>query len=338
MLPNVFTTKRMPLNAQFEWWHRWNLPLLEFTANDEFGEGFAAALRAWCMGDGLLLTELEAPAATAVRSRRLLRHTPEDHWVITYVSGGTMTIETPGGSTAVGQGRTHVWSLGEPSVITHADISRLDIYLSRDTFRDIAPVLDAVIGLPLDGKLEQALGEFLIALKQRLPRIPAPNAAKLVDAIRMLVAGTLAPAARQRPPAKGTIDVGRLEQVRQAVRANLQSRELGTQMLCRAVGMSRSSLYRLLESAGGVASYIQRHRLDEARHRLADSANAQPIEAMARELCFADASTFSRAFRAEYAMSPSEARAGASDAVIVARARAAPELAGAAHFVDLLRL
>ena len=105
------------------------------------------------------------------------------------------------------------------------------------------------------------------------------------------------------------IDVGRLERIRQTVRAHLQSPLLGPQMLCRHVGMSRSNLYRLLESEGGVASYIQRHRLMEARSRLSDIRNTQSIAAMAHDLCFTDSSSFSRAFRAMFGLSPGDVRA-----------------------------
>ena len=80
-------------------------------------------------------------------------------------------------------------------------------------------------------------------------------------------------------------------------------------MLCRQVGMSRSNLYRLLESEGGVTCYIQRHRLTEARSRLSDSKNTQSVAAMARDLCFTDSSSFSRAFRATFGASPGEVRA-----------------------------
>ena len=82
-------------------------------------------------------------------------------------------------------------------------------------------------------------------------------------------------------------------------------------MLCRAVGMSRSSLYRLLEAEGGVTRYIQRQRLLEARANLADPKNRRSISAISEELCFADPSGFGRAFRAMFGHSASEVRSAA---------------------------
>jgi AraC-like DNA-binding protein len=111
--------------------------------------------------------------------------------------------------------------------------------------------------------------------------------------------------------AKSQIDLGRKERVREAVRRHLRTPTLGPKTLCRLVGMSRSNLYRLFENAGGVARYIQRERLLEARAVLSDLATTRSISAIAEELCFADASSFSRAFKREFGYRPSEVRSAA---------------------------
>jgi AraC-like DNA-binding protein len=75
--------------------------------------------------------------------------------------------------------------------------------------------------------------------------------------------------------------------------------------------MSRSNVYRLFEDDGGVARYIQRQRLLEARAVLTDPASKKPISAIADDLCFADVSGFSRTFRREFGHSPGEVRSAA---------------------------
>ena len=102
-----------------------------------------------------------------------------------------------------------------------------------------------------------------------------------------------------------------MERVRQAVRRNLRSPSLGPDKLCREAATSRSQLYRLLEGEGGVAHYIQRRRLSESFSMLCDPSNNLSIGKVAEVLCFADGSSFSRAFRREFGMSPSDVRAGA---------------------------
>ena len=312
MMPEVFDTRALPVRDQYEGWRAWSLPLLDVTSQKTVSEGFCAENRVWKLDDGLLVTQVTAPTSRSIRSPRLIRHLPVDHWVITKLLRGTTSIETSRGTIEVQAGQSYVWSLGQISSSERSENERVDLLLSRDTFRDIAPLLDAASGSVLGVPLDRFLGDFLLTLLQRLPHLPESDAPHLTFAISKLVAACIAPSAARVEAARMQIDVGRLERVRQTVRTHLQSPLLGPQMLCRQVGMSRSNLYRLLESEGGVTSYIQRHRLTEARSRLSDSKNTQSVAAMARDLCFTDSSSFSRAFRATFGASPGEVRAAAS--------------------------
>jgi AraC-like DNA-binding protein len=120
------------------------------------------------------------------------------------------------------------------------------------------------------------------------------NAARLPAAIQTMVALCLAPSTDQAAKASKQIDLTLMERVRRAVRRNLQSPSLGPDKLCREAGMSRSKLYRVLKSEGGVARYIQRHRLMEGFRMLCDVSSNQAVGRVAEMLCFADASSFSR--------------------------------------------
>jgi len=60
-----------------------------------------------------------------------------------------------------------------------------------------------------------------------------------------------------------------------------------------------------------VARYIQRERLLEAHAVLTDHATRESISAIAEDLCFADASSFSRTFKREFGHSPGEVRSAA---------------------------
>jgi AraC-like DNA-binding protein len=121
----------------------------------------------------------------------------------------------------------------------------------------------------------------------------------------------VAPSADRVAVARRQIDVGRKERVRQTVRRHLRTPTFGPTILCRLVGMSRSSLYRLFEDTGGVARYIQRERLLEAHAVLTDHGTRKSISAIAEDLCFADASSFSRTFKREIGHSPGAVRAAA---------------------------
>jgi AraC-like DNA-binding protein len=299
----------MPATEQHEAWREWFGRVFDVEPRDPSTKGFAAENQIWTL-DGLVASRVFAPAARVVRTKAHVRRDPVDHWVLTYCRRGATVIRTERGSLEAGAGLPFLWSLGEASESERTAVDRLQLFLSRDAFRDIAPLLDAARGRVLDSPLGRLLGDFMMALEHQLPGLAAADAPRLTAAVRALVAACVAPTAERVAILGGSrIDLGRLERVRQTVRKHLRSPALGPKLLCRAVGMSRSNLYRLLDEAGGVTHYIQRQRLREAHAMLSDPSNTRAICAVAEDLCFADASTFGRAFRKEFGHSPSDVRA-----------------------------
>jgi AraC-like DNA-binding protein len=152
-----------------------------------------------------------------------------------------------------------------------------------------------------------------------------------------MVAAAVAPSSDRVAVAGRQIDLGRRERVRQAVRRHLRTPTFGPKILCRLAGMSRSSLYRLFQDTGGVARYIQSQRLLEAHAVLSDPGTTQSISSIAEDLCFADASSFSRTFKREFGQSPSDVRSAALAGLTpIAGRRGRPPEEGL-DFGDLLR-
>jgi AraC-like DNA-binding protein len=127
-----------------------------------------------------------------------------------------------------------------------------------------------------------------------------------------------------------------MDRVRQVVRRSLRSPKLGVDLICREAYASRSQVYRLLQGEGGVARYIQKLRLSEGFALLCDGSRRDTIETIAEQLCFSDASTFARAFRREFGVSPSDVRAAAQTGLSPAAMGRADESAGGT-FADCLR-
>ncbi len=230
-----------------------------------------------------------------------------------------------------------LWSLGQEFLHerTHAD--RVQFFMTRDAFRDIAPLLDAAGGSALDSPLGHLLGDYMIALECRLTALTRADFPRLTNAVGAMVAAAVAPTAERVEVAQRQIDLGRKERVRQAVRRHLRTPTFGPKVLCRLVGMSRSSLYRLFEDGGGVTRFIQGQRLLEAHAILGDPANTKSISVLAEDLCFADASSFSRAFKREFGQSPGEIRSAALAGLAPSATPKARKKADSRDFGDLLR-
>ena len=191
------------------------------------------------------------------------------------------------------------------------DSDRIAFHLSRDRFQGVAAILDAARGHALDAPQGRLLADYMLLLEKNLPNLEPEMAGRLGDAVRGMIEACLAPSMDRLVNASHQINATLMERVRRAVTKHLCSPSLGSVQLCREAATSRSQLYRLLEREGGVARYIQRRRLSEAWKLLCDSAGTQPIARIAEMLCFADASTFSRAFRREFGMTPGDVRAAA---------------------------
>jgi AraC-like DNA-binding protein len=177
----------------------------------------------------------------------------------------------------------------------------------------------------------------MMALERRLSVVTEADLPRLTNAVGAMVAAAVAPSAERVAVARRQIDVGRKERVRQAIRRHLRTPTFGPTILCRLVGMSRSNLYRLFEDAGGVARYIQRQRLLEAHAVLTDRATKKSISAIADDLCFADASSFSRTFRREFGHSPGEVRSAALAGLAPPAMPRSSEPSAGADFGELLR-
>ena len=176
-------------------------------------------------------------------------------------------------------------------------------------------MLDGARGAVVTGPYGTMLGEFLELLDRNLPQIDAADAAPLKHAVGAMIAACLSPSS-ERIAASSQLELGRLEKVRRIVREQLRSPKIGPAALCRLVGMSRSALYRLMESQGGVTGYIRRRRLLESRAVLSNPGCGESIAAIAEEFCFSDAADFSRAFRREFGLAPSEVRAAAKAGIV----------------------
>lgn len=119
--------------------------------------------------------------------------------------------------------------------------------------------------------------------------------------------------------------------------ASAKDRNPDTTAIARAIGVSRSALYRAFEDTGGVQTYI-RHRLLNRAHaalRLAGGAREQ-VAQVATDYGFSSRASFGKAFRKQFNFAPEDTQAiHASGRLRLAGVNAAGELDAAAHEIML---
>lgn len=100
-----------------------------------------------------------------------------------------------------------------------------------------------------------------------------------------------------------------LATIKRHIAGHLESAALTVQDLCQRFQISRASLYRLFEADGGFAHYVQEQRLNRALTLLiASPSHGRRLIDLAVDLQFASDSTFVRAFRQKFGLTPGEIR------------------------------
>lgn len=331
----AFSTHDLPPDRQFAAWRDQCASLVEMVAPELSTPGFAAAHRVWQLG-GMALSRVQAPAATWRRSAAQIRRDSVDHWVIGVSRGGEQVLRSGSAGGTAPAGSPYAFSLREPIEGRRDDMDWIALFVSRDLMPDLAPAIDAALHVPLDGALGRLLGSHIEQLALQLPRMTEAELPGAVDATRAMIGACLSGAAGPLDAAAQAIEQTRLARIKAIIRRNIASPSLGPRRLCQLGEVSRSQLYRMFAPLGGVARHIQAERLRQAERAIADPEDRRDIARIAEGLGFYDASSFSRAFRREYGITPRDLRAAAQ---IGRRGAAVPRaVAGApTAFTEILR-
>ena len=335
MTPVIFTTTDVPKAKQFDAWRGWFDSVFDVTIDDPV-QGFCATSETWNFGY-LGLSRVRAPQLHATRTAQLVRRNPIDHWNITV--GHTRTLGEAGREHAIDipAYAPFVVSLGRELASYREADERLQLYLSRDAFPDVTAVLERVEGRPLNDAMGKLLAEFVVLLARSASAFSGTDPGALQHAVRGMLLACVAPSADHGAIGAAPLAATRKEIVRRLVDLNLNNSALGPDFLCREAGLSRSQLYRLFESEGGVAHYIQRRRLRRCFTELSSSAGGRTVAAIAEELGFPEPSSFSRAFRREFGLAPRDVMHQRLSGAPVDAALAKAQASEARTLQDLLR-
>jgi AraC-like DNA-binding protein len=299
----TFSTRFLRPEDQFGAWRTLLAETIDLLPSPKAAEPFDAELSCWAFGDIAFTRTIYADAPA--RRWRHLQRSFTDHWCVVLARSGK------GGQDSVTLTDAHSLSfrsLALPFMGEARDTEVLTLFLPRDSCRDELEDFERAHGRDIDPHLGAVLAGYMEGLAQQLPHLSREHADGLATATRALVAACIAPRAERFEAAEAPIASLLIDRARLVVRQNMASAEFGPKQLARLMAMSRSKLYRLFESTGGVAHFINRERLREAHRRLGSPRDARSIHVVGNEVGFTDHSTFSRAFRREFGCSPTEAR------------------------------
>lgn len=305
-----FSTRDLASAGQLDAWREWYAASYDVGHLHEGQVGFAAESDLWSLS-GLGIARVSAPALCASRTKVLARRDPVDHVCVTMGLRSETCFAFGSETIVAAPGTPFIFGLDEAHVSQRAADERWQFYIARDHFRQAMPALDAAKGLAMNTPLGGLLAGYLRLVSRSLPTLAEEEAERLPQAVVAMVVACVAPSADRLEMAKPSLQAARLQKVRRAILDNLYSPDLSADNLSRRLGISRSNLYRLLEPEGGVANYIKHLRLLDSYEQLNDPLNTRPIGEIAEKLRIADRSSFGRAFRRKFGMTPGEVREAA---------------------------
>ena len=305
--PIDFSTSEVSVEDRFDAWRTVHSAAFDLTPSQD-NRNFRGRHRTWDLG-GMAFQTFESDGLRFAGLAEQTKRDPLDHWVISLFVNGRCTIGDSKVLLENVSGIPHLTALGDPF---HGEITAGKahlLYIPRDTCRETAHLLDAASLTLLQDGMGGIFADYMLSLESRMPQLQQDDLAELVAATRALLLAAIAPSPDRLEEAGALINHALLERARQCVQDNLQNPALDVNFILRGLGVSRSRLYRLFEASGGIMHYIQKRRLLAAHKVLADPAGGRRIFEVAEDFCFNDAAEFSRAFRREFAYSPSDVRA-----------------------------
>lgn len=258
----------------------------------------------WDLG-GLLIVQQANPAFSYERSANKVRLSPIDHWQITFLRTGSSWTESGGRVVQNTPGLMEIRSYGRPFRGRTLAADLIIMIASADLFADRGGLPAASHNVALGGHRAHLLFDHLLSLETTLSRLTQEDLPRIRDRLREMVLDAVTPLADPEDDKDQVSQAGLMTRARRYIINNILSPDLTVEALCRELATSRTRLYELFETHGGVATYIRRRRLLAAHAMLTDPTETQRVGAIGLAVGFDLAANFTRAFTQQFGYSPS---------------------------------
>jgi AraC-like DNA-binding protein len=271
---------------------------------------FRAGLATYFMGPALFfVADMLGTTYTFSRDPRRIARSGLDLIMVQLTLDGSDVRALNGETLLVEAGDISIFDLTRPMHSETKHCRNLTLVLPRHLLFSKDVQNDALHGLLFKRSTTTArlIGSHLRTLFEDLPDITQADAPTIVAATANLVTNLVGPKITARRLPAPTVRGAVIMEIRRYIEQHIALTDLGPDHLCKMFGLSRASLYRLFEPIGGVTDYIRTRRLRAAFDMLANEGK-RTVGEIAYACGFADISAFSRAFRNQFGMSPSEVR------------------------------
>ncbi len=217
------------------------------------------------------------------------------------IGAGRERVSQAGHEMLLGPGDCVVWD-GEQAVSFEVlePLRKRTLLLPRERIQGLGGSFPAHI--PAGSAHSRLLAGYLDMLSRELDHLDGPACAAAANAALELMRAVVA------PRSGGDLRAVLLPQIQRWIEARLHDRRLAPREIAAAHAISVRTLHALFASTDeSVGTFIKRRRLERARAELLEVPDTA-VTHVALRWGFPNAAHFSRSFRAEFAVSPSELR------------------------------
>ncbi|GAA4930635.1 helix-turn-helix domain-containing protein [Nonomuraea thailandensis] len=313
----------VPVRDRFSWWCAMTEQEMAPTLiSSPHADDFHASVTILQLGQ-TTVTAPEFEDMHSTRTAKLIRRSDPEQWWLTLVRAGSMWIEQDRKHAHLTAGDLVLETTSLPfrcgvarqngafaRTIT-LQLPRRQLPLPERLLRDLA-----ARALPSSHGAGALLGAFMENLMRHRTELGTAENARLGAVANDLATLFLSQLTGDAvTPAPGSRRQALIQQIKSFVRQNLGRRDLSPSTIAAAHHISVRYLHHLFEQEEqSVGRYIVRGRLKRCRADLADPLlSGRTIAQIAARWGFADASSFNRAFKAAYGMTPGDYRASQLD-------------------------
>lgn len=303
---SVLDTALLPENERIGVWRQTAASVWEISSITD--ATFFAQVDAYHAGE-LMFGSVTSCAQKTQRNAALIAADSLDYFLMQFYVDGSRVARTRKSEQVVANGDMMMVDMSQPIETESTAYKSVDLVMPRRVLEPLLNDPDAHAGQRLlsSDPLTALFRSHLLALYQAAPHMTEAQALSVQGATLSLAAAAL----------NGTIDLEHATSIRAAawlpvrryIEDNLEDLKLSADQTALEFGISRATLYRMMENRGGFMSYVRLRRLHRCRDALIDPANAhRAIAEIAMGWGFSNASAFSTAFKERFDMSPRDFR------------------------------
>jgi AraC-like DNA-binding protein len=306
-----FSSADFLVDDRFELWRNTIKSLYDLSpATDRSRGELIVDTTVWNLG-GVVITRGVYSAQRLGRSLAVVRHSDLDNYRITLpLQGGAILLDVAGDRRSFGSGTLFVTDLARVDREDVAAGENIILFLNRESVDALLPQPLRMHGFAPRGALASLLRNHLTGLTDVLSRGKVSNATApaLAQATLHLFSAAIRGALPLDEEGKAAVGGALRRCMMRYVDEHLLDPKLSQDSLCRTFRVSRTTLYRLFQTLGGVAAHVQTRRLARIHAVLSEPAHYQHLGRLAEIYGFVSQAHMSKVYRARYGVSPSETR------------------------------